>query len=94
MELQKITSNYGVQIKAALFKSNVNKIAFSLGELLKSGRPEVHRAIRLGVAPVLVKPSVPKAAVGKELDLEGVEIYKWELPEYFKVKKQWTANKK
>ena len=48
-ELQDITFDYEVQVKAALFKRNVNKSALPLGESLKYGGPKVQEKIRSGV---------------------------------------------
>ena len=85
MKLQNISFNYGVQIKPALFKSNVSKIALLLGELLKYGGPEVEEAIRSRVGPTLIKPVKPELKTVEgvkqtEIDiLKETEIYKYEM---------------
>ena len=56
-EMQHIVFDYDVQMKPAQFKSNVSKIFLLLKESLKCGDPEVKKAIRLGVGPMLTKPT-------------------------------------
>ncbi len=51
MELQHITFDYGVQMKAAQFKSNASNIVLLLGGLLKCGGPKVKEAIRSEARP-------------------------------------------
>ena len=51
MKLQDITFDYGVLMKAALFKSNVNEIVFLLGKSLMYDRPEVQEEIRTRFGP-------------------------------------------
>ncbi len=87
-------------MKPAQFKSNISKIALSLGESLKYGGPKVKEAIRSGMAPTLTKPTKPELKeVGgvkqTEIDiLKEMEIYNVEMLMYVKDKRQWTTNNK
>ncbi len=93
--MKHIVFDYGVQMKPAQYKSNVSKIALSLGESLKYGGPEVKEAIRSGVGPTLTKLTKPELQTiadvkQTEIDImEEMEIYKFEMPQYLKDKKQW-----
>ena len=100
MEMQHVIFDCNVQMKPAQFKSNVSKIALSLGESLKYSGPKVEEAIRSGMAPTLTKPTKPelKEDGGKmqtDIDIiEEMEIYKVEMPMYVKDKRQWATNNK
>ena len=86
-ELQNISFDYGVQMKPALFKSNVSEIELLLRELLKYDDPKVNETIRSGVGPTLVKPVKPELKTVEgveqtEIDtIEEMEIYKYEIPQ-------------
>ncbi len=99
-EMQHIIFDYGVQMKPAQFKSNVSKIALSLGESLKYGGPEVKEAVRSGVPPTLTKPTKPTlemvdGEMQKEINIiKEMETCKVEISQYLKNKKQYTINNK